>query len=233
MHLCFVLRRAFLVFALLFGGAAAASAMSYRVVDAALPGCKGTCPKVIVATGNFDLEEHLQFLVFLDEASGRDSLSNVIIIDSPGGFVHGAMMMGLAMRHLKMTAIVGRWTGETITPASGLAPGTCASACVFALAGATARHFTTGSRIGVHQQNAGREVLDPTTRQSVTGTLDYEADYKDFRRFFSSLGLDGGGIVSIMAKTPTEDMHWFSDGELSKFRIARSTSSTAKQKKRQ
>lgn len=204
--------------------ASPASALSYRLADAELPGCKGPCPKVVVATGTIGQNEHAELVSFLDEAMKSDRVAEVILIDSPGGFTVGAMTMAYVLRKLKMTVIVGRWTGDTITPTGGLTSGTCASACVFTLSGGTSRYFVAGSRVGVHRQHTGRQVLDPTTRKPVNATVDYESGFDLYRKFFASLGVDGPGVVAKLSKTPSEDMYWFSPEEMAKHRIARDVS---------
>jgi hypothetical protein len=208
----------------LLAASSAAHALTYRLAEARLAGCKGECAKFIVATGTLGQTEHLKLLEFLDEAFKDSRVARVLIIDSPGGFTGGGLYLGFAARQLKITMIVGSWSGEPITHESGLGPGTCASACTFALAGGTERYFVTGSRIGVHRQHRGAQVLDPTTRQPLNGTIDYDAGYALYRKFFSAMGIDSAGVVAKLAATPSESMYWFSPAELGKLRIARDLS---------
>lgn len=209
-----------------------ASALSYRLVDAQLPGCGSNCPKVVVATGTIRSEEHFFFTEFMKQAMETERVSNLLVIDSPGGFVVGSQILGYLLRQLKMTVIVGRWTGDTITPSNGLTSGTCASACVFTLSGGTKRHYVAGSRIGVHRQHTGRQVLDPLTRKPVNASVDYESGFELYRKFFGSLGLDGSGIVAKLSRTPSEEMYWFAPGELQSYRIATDVSATVQPRKR-
>ncbi len=83
------LRRAFLAASLLLAGAGTASALSYQLADAELPGCKGPCPKVVVATGTIGQAEHVQLAAFLEKTVGQGDVSQVMVIDSPGGFTLG------------------------------------------------------------------------------------------------------------------------------------------------
>jgi hypothetical protein len=209
----------------LIAGTGAAHALNYRLAEARLPGCKDQCAKFIVATGTLGQTEHLKLIEFLEDAFKDSRVARVMIIDSPGGFTSGGLYLGHAARKLKITMIVGRWSGEPITQESGLGPGTCASACTFALTGGSERYFVSGSRIGVHRQHLGAQVLDPTTRQPINGTIDHEAGYAYFHKFFKEMGVDSPGIVSKIAATPSEKMYWFSTTELSRLRIARDLSS--------
>ncbi|MCA3649997.1 MAG: hypothetical protein IOC42_11580, partial [Methylobacterium sp.] len=65
----------------LVAGLQSASALSYRLADAELPGCNGTCPKVVVATGTIGQAEHVQLAAFLERAVGRGAVSQVLVID--------------------------------------------------------------------------------------------------------------------------------------------------------
>jgi hypothetical protein len=94
--------------------ASPASALSYRLVDANFPGCKGECPKVIVASGTISQNEHIQLLAFLEQSLGRGKVAQILVIESPGGFTAGGLALGYALRKLKMSVIVGRWTGEAL-----------------------------------------------------------------------------------------------------------------------
>lgn len=213
--------------------AAPASALSYRLVDADFPNCKGECPKVIVASGTIGQNEHLQLFSFLERSLGRGKVAQILVIESPGGFTAGGLALGYALRKLKMSVIVGRWTGDTLTGQRGLTSGTCASACVFALAGGTSRYFVTGSRVGVHRAHTGTTVLDPITRQSMNATVDHESGHAFFRQFFRSMGVDNG-VVAKLAETRSESMYWFSPAEMSQYRLARDSSSrpTGERKRR-
>ncbi len=200
-----------------------AAALSYRLVDADFPNCKGECPKVIVASGTISQNEHLQLFAFLEQSLGHGKVAQILVIESPGGFTAGGLALGYALRKLKMSVIVGRWTGESLTGKSGLTSGTCASACVFALAGGTSRYFVTGSRVGVHRAHTGTAVLDPTTRLPVNATVDHESGHAFFRQFFRTMGVDNG-VVEKLAATQSESMYWFSPDEMSRYRLARDSS---------
>lgn len=211
--------------AVLFWGAPV-SALSYRLVDADFPNCKGACPKVIVASGTIGQNEHLQLLSFVEQAMQGGKVAQILVIESPGGFTAGGLALGHALRQLKMSVIVGRWSGDTLTVQTGLTPATCASACVFALAGGTSRYFVTGSKVGVHRAHTGTTVLDPTTRRPVNATVDHDSGHAFFRQFFRTMGVDTG-VVTKLAATESESMYWFSPAEMGQYKLARDSSTRA------
>ncbi len=200
-----------------------ASAMSYRLLDADLPNCRGACPKIIVASGTIQQNEHLIFADFVDTIGKQERLSSMLVVESPGGFNGGAAMLGMVVRKLKMTVIVGRPVGGAVTRETGLTSGTCASACVLVLAGGTTRYFVSGSRVGVHRAHTGGEVRDPTTRAVVSGRIEHDDVKSAYARYFKLMGIDQS-LSQVMDKTPSESMYWLTPAELGKFRLARDSS---------
>lgn len=200
-----------------------ALAMSYRLVDADLPGCAGSCPKVIVASGTIGQNEHVQFLNFLRQSLQQGAVAQVMVLESPGGFTIGGLALAQVLRKLKVSVIVGGWAGGTVTRQGGLRPGTCASACVFALAGGASRYYVSGSRVGVHRSHSGTVVLDPTTRSPVNASVDHEKSHAIFRQFFGSMGVDQR-IVSKIEQTPPSSIYWLTAAEMTQFRLARDSS---------
>lgn len=197
-----------------------AAAMSYRLLEANLPNCKGACPKVIVASGTIQADEHHLFADFVETAAKTEKLSSMMVLDSPGGFFGGAAILGAMIRKLKMTVIIGRPVGEVVTRETGLTSATCASACVLVLAGGVSRYYVTDSRVGVHRSHTGPEVRDPTTRAIVNGKVPHDEVKDDYIRFFRQMGIDPR-LTDLIDKTPSEQIYWLSPQEMAKFRLAR------------
>lgn len=204
--------------------AAPAQAMTYKLLDADLPGCGDGCPKLIYAYGTIQQNEHIQFAEFVAAASQQHKLSSIVVVQSPGGFNGGAASLGSLIRKLRMSVIVGTPAGSSITNDSGLTAGVCASACVLVLAGGKDRYFVPGSRIGVHRAHTGGEVRDPATRAIVSGTLQHDAIKDAYSSYFKQMGIDQS-LSMVMDKTPSESMYWLTPAELGKFRLARTTAS--------
>lgn len=201
-----------------------ALALSYRLIDAELPGCKERCPKVIVATGMIGQDEHLRLARFVDESRASYSISSMLVIDSPGGFNIGAAYLGAVLRKLKMTVVVGQHAGSALTPTAGFMPGTCASACVLVLAGGASRYFVAGSKVGVHRSHSGPVILDPLTKTVLNGKIEHEDVKAAYAQYFKGMGV-GQGLANLMDKTPPEQMYWLSPAELGKYRLARNAPS--------
>lgn len=199
--------------------------MSYQLIDADLPSCKGACPKVIFASGTIGQNEYLQFASFIEEASKKVKLSSLLLIESPGGFRGGAAGLGVLLRKTKMKVMVGRPTGAVVTATSGLTGATCASACVLVLAGGVSRSYVPGSRIGVHRSHTGQDVLDPITRQKVNGTVNHDANVDQHTQFFKLMGIDPA-LAQVINATPAETMRWLNADELKRYRVTTSAPST-------
>ena len=200
---------------------AGARGMSYSLIDADLPSCNGGCPKIIAATGTIQQNEHLLFSQFVGSIPKEERLSRLMVIESPGGFNIGAASLGVLLRKLKMTVIVGRPAGGTVTQSAGLTSATCASACVLVLAGGSSRFYVNGSRVGVHRASSGPEVRDPLTRELVNAKVNHDDVKTAYSSFFRQMGVDQG-LASVMDRTESEGMHWLSPAELDRFRLARS-----------
>jgi hypothetical protein len=218
-----VLAQAGFMAGMLAFGAGAAQAMTYRLVEADLPGCGESCPKIIHASGTIQQNEHVLFAEFVADAARSHKLSSLVVVESPGGFNAGAAALGLMLRKLRMSVIVGRPAGGSVTRSSGLTAATCASACVLVLAGGKDRFFVPGSRVGVHRAHTGPEVRDPLTRGVVSGQLEHSAIKDAYSRYFRQMGIDQS-LSQVMDKTPSESMYWLSPAEMSKFRLAKTTS---------
>jgi hypothetical protein len=94
---------------------------------------------------------------FADLARAHDLRGAVLVLDSGGGSVHGAMALGRQVRKLGMTTTVGKTL--PLSQQSGSAPpraklsthADCESMCAFALLGGTTRVVPSGARLMVHQ----------------------------------------------------------------------------------
>lgn len=203
--------------------AAPAQAMSYDLVEADLPSCTGACPKVIVASGTIQQNEPALFAEFIQTTGAREKLSNMVLLDSPGGFTGGAAALGAMIRKLNMMVLIGRPVSSVVTRGHGLTAGTCASACVIVLAAGTKRYYVKGSQIGVHKSHTGPTVLDPTTRQPVNGKVDHDEVRNAYQQYFRKMGIDQG-IVALIDRTSSDEIYWLSPEELAKFRLARDAS---------
>lgn len=208
-----------LPFVFLLGWQAGAAALSYTLVEADHPSCKGPCPKVIAASGTIGQEEYLEFFAFLKDARSRHRISNTMLLESRGGFVSGAMVLGVLLRKLGMDVVVARPAGGPITRHSGVSPATCASACVLALVGGRKRSYVRGSQIGVHHPHLGPEVLDPVTRKPINGVMDEDRSRYVHARYFKMMGIDQK-LWQLIEGTASNDIRWMTPDDLRRYRVA-------------
>lgn len=113
----------------------------------------------LYATGPIDGDAGSRLKTFV--SSNGIAPGTVIALSSSGGSVLGGMLLGEAIRDLKLHTNVFRYHGaSTYRGEDGLAaPITfdknestdCASACVYAYLGGVQRHLYAGSRLGIHQ----------------------------------------------------------------------------------
>lgn len=204
-------------------GAPSAAAMSYRLIDTDLPNCRGNCPKVIYASGTIGQHEYLELSAFIQEAGQKGiKVSQVMLIESPGGFTGGATVLGLFIRKMKMQVVVGRPVAPVVTATSGLTAGTCASACTYVLMGGVKRTYTKNSRIGVHRSHNGGDVIDPITKKNVNFTVDRAAADEHLTKYFRIMGVDAG-LIKLINDTPSETIHWLTPAEMKRYRVASGT----------
>lgn len=134
--------------------AANAAPMTFRTIPVG-EGCGSRCARMIVAEGEITTSTPDRFVQFVRQSSDARTRS-VILLHSQGGRVGAAMQLGKLFREAGAAAIVGR------AGARGITPGSCYSACVYALIGAKKRVIPAASRIGVHRMVAyDREGADP------------------------------------------------------------------------
>jgi hypothetical protein len=113
--------------------------------------CGESCRTWISAVGAITEDTPADFEAFI---AGRKANGALVVIDSEGGSVLGAMALGRAFRKLDLTTSVGR----TSTSGSGdkatvtIAPDAyCQSMCAFLLLGGTRRFVPAEARVMVHQ----------------------------------------------------------------------------------
>jgi hypothetical protein len=124
---------------------APAQAMSFGLVRLNLEDCRPECPFVVVAQGEIGINSAEQFIAFMRQAVQGRKLSQMVLIGSPGGNLLGSLKLGVTIRQLGMSVMVGQPRGSTFVSAR------CYSACVYALMGGKSRVVPEGSVVGVHR----------------------------------------------------------------------------------
>ena len=138
----------------------------------------------------------------LDEA--RLKPGDVVLLASPGGDLGQSVIMGELIRARGLSTAVG-----AIDSAGQIRPGSCASACVFAYAGGTARYDIGGSRLGVHRfTTRGGTSGDPVAdTQRTTGLV------------LSYLKRMGISAALVEAMSATSDIRWLDAQEASSMNL--------------
>lgn len=126
--------------------------------------CGPKCRTFIAASGAMTTDTPQDFKKFL---KGRALTGGLVVLDSDGGSVHGALALGRVIRRLGFDTTVGR-----LADLAGKAPGTprarlmpradCESMCAFVLLAGVHRFVPPQARVMVHQIWLGDRRDDPT-----------------------------------------------------------------------
>jgi hypothetical protein len=202
------------------GFSAAAQAMSFSFVPIVIGNCTTDCPKAIVAQGTMQFDDIGTLVETIKAGIARDkNIRPVVILSSNGGNLAAGIEIGRVFRAIKATVIVGR----AVPAGAGytLAPGGCASACVYSLMGGARRIVPEGSRVGVHWASApvpqvfsGNVVLpDPGRRSSD------DEDEVRLRQFMRSMGVKPD-FARFIRNVPNSGMHVMTSQEIARFGLA-------------
>jgi hypothetical protein len=170
------------VLALAFGAilgswTAAHASMTFRMMPVG-DRCGSRCPQMIVAEGEITSSTPDDFVRFVRRQDSNPNARGVVLLNSSGGRVGAAMQLGQMFRTAGAAVIVGR-AGQT-----GVAPGYCYSACVYALIGAKKRVIPNSSRIGIHRmvamERGGTHPDDVSAYQRVYATPDLVKRLSDY-----------------------------------------------------
>ncbi len=198
----------------------AARAMSFSFVPLSINNCTTDCPKVIVAQGDMYFDDIGTLVETIRAGIQRDkNIRPVVILSSNGGNLAAGYGIGEVLRSIKATVIVAR-----VVPSGNgyaLAPGGCASACVFSLMGGVKRVVPEGSKVGVHWMS------DPTP-QVFSGTIvqpdasrrgSADDDEARMRQFMRKMGIKPE-FAGFIRKVPNTTIHVMTAREMSQFGLA-------------
>jgi hypothetical protein len=181
--------------------------------------CGRGCTEWIAGQGRFDEGAAQRFREFLAVLAKRDL---PIFFNSDGGLVREAVQIGLILRENRMTAGVARTVPEGCQLGFPLddacrrlmqskrehrarlyfGGSRCASACVYAIIGASTRNVDPGATLRIHS-SVGREI-DKTENS--------------LRRYVMGMGVDPA-LVDAAAKIPSRTFRGLTRGEIDRFGI--------------
>jgi hypothetical protein len=181
--------------------------------------CGRGCSEWIGGQGQFDDSAAQRFREFLAVSAKRDL---PIFFNSDGGLLREAVQIGSILRENRMTAGVARTVPEGCQLSFPLddacrhlmqskrehkarlyyGGSRCASACVYAIIGASTRHVDPGATLRIHS-SIGREV---------------EKTENPLRHYVVGMGVDPA-LVDAAMKIPSRTFRGLSRGEMERFGI--------------
>lgn len=168
---------------------------------------------MIVAEGDITPNTPERFLEFVQRQSRDPNMRGVVLINSPGGRVGASMQLGKYFRQAGVAVIVGR------VGARGIAPGSCFSACVYALIGAKKRVIPKVSKVGVHRMVAfdygGRGDDDMSRYQAVFATPDLVKRLSDY---VGSMGVSRE-VISMAERTSHDKLRILTPQEIRRWKL--------------
>ncbi len=213
--------RPFLAAALACAGVAAlsstpAQALTYTFAPVAVNGCRSDCPVAIVATGEVSLSAAEDLLARLEPfVRSRRPMAGTLIIDSPGGYLVGALKLGIVIRELKLNVMVASYQGP-----SQLGTARCNSACAYILAAGVKRFVPDGSAVGVHKSyDAGVSQRDILGGGMIDAVRPAGSTDEVLGRYLARMGVSRD-LLKLVNATPSSDIRTLTRSELGRFRLA-------------
>ena len=203
--------------------------MIFFVAKGERDACGPGCSEWIAAEGMFDGPDvERRFRDLLDTLKGRKL---PVVFNSLGGIIGEALVLGRILRERRMAASVGESYPEGCKAriAADLScrrimeanrelkaqlrttGAVCASACVYALIGASERHVPTDARVGIH-------AAAPTAASSQPGSLSAEQMHNNRKRYILEMGANPD-LQDAAIKIPPPSVHVLTRDELVRYRV--------------
>jgi hypothetical protein len=184
--------------------------------------CAPSCSILISAAGAITAETPRDFVKFAD---GRDLRGAIVVLDSDGGSVLGAIALGREIRRRDLATAVGR-TVDFASDGGGIARAIlapradCESMCTFVLLAGVQRHVPAEARVMVHQIWLGDRREDPTAASySAEDLVLVQRDIGRLARYTSDMGGPSELIELALRIPPWEPMHALSREELRQMKL--------------
>jgi len=185
--------------------------------------CGDNCRLFISARGAITAATPRDFVSF---AKGRRLRGAMVVLDSDGGSVHGAIALGREIRRLGLNTTVGR-TVDIPGPAQGpararLVPqADCESMCAFILLAGVHRVVPAEARVMVHQIWLGDRRDDPTAAAySAEDLVLVQRDIGKLAQYTIEMGASIEMLDIALRIPPWEPMHTLTRDELTRTRVA-------------
>jgi hypothetical protein len=179
--------------------------------------CGAKCQILIFAAGMITADTPRQFEIFAADNNLREG---IVVLDSDGGSVHGALALGRAIRRLGLSTMVGRRAerpngGEKGEKRELWTRADCESMCAFVLLGGVRREVSANSRVMVHQIWLGDRREDAiAANYSAEDLVLVQRDIGKLVRYTAEMG-GGADLIDLALRIPPwEPMHALTREEL-------------------
>ena len=194
--------------------------------------CGAKCRTWISASGALTADSGRDFALF---AKGHDLSDAIVVLDSDGGSVLGAIALGREIRRLELDTTVGRLAdasgGAQETPRTKsdsmarratLSPyAECESMCAFVLLGGVHRVVPPEARVMVHQIWLGDRRDDPTAANySAEDLVLVQRDIGRLAQYTAEMGASTELLGLALRIPPWEPMHSMTAEELRDTKLA-------------
>ena len=210
--------------------AAAAEPMAFDLltISGPAPCAKRRCPRadlradVISAEGEITNDTGEAFNAFLQQHAADPDFRPLVLLNSPGGTVVGAMKLGLLFRQMGASVLVARARAVEGSGDLHVVSGYCMSACVYAFFGGKRRIIPPASHLGIHRMAIYTHGFDlfaggeSTTRTYGTGEL--VTALSDYTKL---MGINPAAIAEAESVEP-ESIHILTAQEIARWRIGTS-----------
>ena len=174
---------------------------------------------VISAQGEITNDTADAFRAFVEQHAGDPDFRPLVLMNSPGGTVVGAMKLGLLLRQFGASVLVARARGVEGSDDLHVVSGYCMSACVYAFFGGKRRIIPPGSRLGIHRMAIYSHSFDlfgggeSTTRTYGTGEL-----VTALSAYTKLMGVNPAAIAEAEQIEP-EAIHILTPQEIARWRV--------------
>jgi hypothetical protein len=187
--------------------------------------CGDHCRLYIAASGAITADTPNRFLAF---AKNRKLGGGLVVLDSDGGSVHGAIALGREIRRLGLDTTVGRLAdlkgspaGTAIARATFVPRADCESMCSFVLLAGVHRSVPADARVMVHQIWLGDRREDPiAANYSAEDLVLVQRDIGKLAMYTAEMGASMDVLDLALRIPPWEPMHVMSRDEIQRLRVA-------------
>ena len=184
--------------------------------------CGTTCKTYVVASGAITADTPAEFLHFAKNLNLKGAL---VVLESEGGSVHGAIALGREIRRLGLDTTIGHIT-DTKTVAGERSQGIydphadCESMCSFVLLAGVHRSVPSEARLMVHQIWLGDRREDPTAATySAEDLVLVQRDIGKLAIYTAEMGGSMEMLDLSLRIPPWEPMHTMTRAEIARMGV--------------